>query len=151
MEFKQKLQEDFVKAMKEKNEIAKMAISSLKSQILIAEKSLGSKGVNQETFWTIVSKMITQRKESAQIFLDAKREDLYKNEMNQIEFLSLYLPEQMSGEEVKEELQKILQNMISSNLPPAAKRGKALGEFNRNFRGRCDLELVSSILNEIID
>lgn len=150
MDFKLRVQEDFVKAMKDRDEVAKSALSSLKAQMLLAEKSLGSKVIDEPTFWAIVTKMIVQREESAKIFSDAGRHELSKNELSQAEVLSRFLPKQMTSEEVRTELIGILNEMKTLGLPAPALKGKTLGQFNRNFRGRCHLEVASNVLNELL-
>ena len=150
MDFKLRVQEDFVKAMKDRDEVAKSALSSLKAQMLLAEKSLGSKVIDESTFWAIVTKMIVQREESAKIFSEAGRHELSKNELSQAEVLSRFLPKQMTSEEVRTELIGILNEMKTLGLPAPALKGKTLGQFNRNFRGRCHLEVASNVLNELL-
>lgn len=150
MDFKLKVQEDFVKAMKERNEVAKSALSSLKAQMLLADKTLGSKVMDESTFWAIVTKMIAQREESAKIFSDAGRVELSRNELSQAEVLGRYLPKQMTKEEVQNELTSILDEMKPLGLPMPALKGKTLGQFNRNFRGGCHLEVASNVLNELL-
>ncbi len=150
MDFKLKVQEDFVKAMKNRDEVAKSALSSLKAQMLLADKTLGSKVMDESTFWAIVTKMIAQREESAKIFSDAGRDELSRNELSQAEVLGRYLPKQMTAEEVRKELVNILDQMKTLELPLPALKGKTLGQFNRNFRGKCHLEVASNILGELL-
>lgn len=150
MDFKLKVQEDFVKAMKNRDEVAKSALSSLKAQILLADKTLGSKVMDESTFWAIVTKMIAQREESAKIFSDAGRDELSRNELSQAEVLGRYLPKQMTTEEVRQELVNILDQMKTLGLPLPALKGKTLGQFNRNFRGKCHLEVASNVLAELL-
>ena len=56
-----------------------------------------------------------------------------------------YLPEQLSGEEVEEEINKIF-----DEVKPEGKKdmGKIMKEANAKLKGKADFKLVSEIVNK---
>src|SRR5882672_12802398 len=109
MSLKQQIDSDIKQAMLAKNKEALEALRSIKSMILLAETDKGGSGdINQETENKLLMKAAKQRKESAEIFHKEGRNDLAGREEFQLEIINRYLPKQLSEEEVKSELQKII-------------------------------------------
>ena len=67
----------------------------------------GSDTVDDEIAEKIITKLVKQRKESASIFTEQGREDLAKDEISQLEFW-VYLPEQMSEDEVRKVVKEVV-------------------------------------------
>ena len=100
MSLQNTINEQIKKAMiaKEKNKLA--ALRAVKSAFIVEMAKDGSDTVDDEIAEKIITKLVKQRKESASIFTEQGREDLAKDEISQLEYLELYLPEQMSEDEV---------------------------------------------------
>lgn len=147
---KEKIQYDFVVAIKDRNEIAKSALSSLKAKITEAEKANKNKILSDEEVLKVVISCIKQRKQSYDEYIKAGRSDLADIEANEIEVLQEYMPDQMTKDEIKKVISEIMANFSSAMKNEKALVGKTIGEFNKKFPGRADNKLVHLIGNEVV-
>ena len=67
--------------------------------------------------------MQKQRRDSAKIYKNMNREDLYAVEINQLKYLQHYLPEMMSDDEIKREVNLIIS---SNNFNSLSDMGKCM-------------------------
>lgn len=150
MTLKEKIQKDFVVAMKAKDELAKSALSSLKAKITEAEKASYSENLSDEEVVKVLVKSIKQREESQKIFEDAGRDELAHKECDEACVLRKYMPAQMSDQEISESLIEIMQGLAGVVTNPNALRGKTIGEFNKRFSGRAELDTVKHLLAQLL-
>lgn len=150
MNLKQEIQQDFVAAMKAKNEIAKSALSGIKAKITEAEKANGNRELNEDEVIKVIIKAIKQREESAKIYTDGGRLDLAERETAELAILSKYLPTQMTEAEIEIAVRQIISEIESTAPNKNALIGKATGAFNKQYQGRADIKLVSLIINRIV-
>lgn len=150
MTLKEKIQKDFVVAMKAKDEITKSALSSLKAKITEAEKASYSENLSDEEVVKVLVKSIKQREESQKIFEDAGRDELAHKECDEACVLRKYMPAQMSDQEISESLIEIMQGLAGVVTNPNALRGKTIGEFNKRFSGRAELDTVKHLLAQLL-
>ena len=78
----------------------------------------------------IISKLAKQRRDSAKIYKNMNREDLYAVEINQLKYLQHYLPEMMSDDEIKREVNLIIN---SNNFNSLSDMGKCILVLKKNF------------------
>jgi len=148
MSIKQKIQSDFVIAMKAKDEIAKSALSGIKAKITEAEKANGNQELQDSEIIKILNKAIKQREESQKIYEDAGREEMSKKEADEACILRAYMPSQMSEEEIESSINEILARI--GEEPNRNKRiGQAMGAFNKQFQGRADVSKVKQIIEKL--
>src|SRR5882757_5963933 len=109
MALKQQIDNDIKQAMLSKNKEALEALRSIKSMILLAETEKGAVAdITQETENKLLMKAAKQRKESAEIFQKEGRDDLAQRELFQLGIINNYLPKQLSEQEIKAEVEKII-------------------------------------------
>lgn len=143
-----RIQEAFIKALKEKNEDAKNAINALKTSITNVKKLTGTEVLADNDIQKIISKEIIKRVESSVIYEKNNRLDLANIEKAQAEILKQFLPEEMTSEEIRIKCIAIFSS-LPDTLPIAAKRGKTIGEFNKQFSGQSDLNILKKIVDEL--
>ena len=148
MKLKEKIQEDFIKAMKERNEVAKLALSGIKAMITEAEKLNGNKPIGDQEVLKVLNKAIKNRKASAEEYYKYNRPDLATKELAEVEVLNKYMPTKMESDEVKKIITQIYDSLSSvENIN--ARKGRTMGEFNKKYQGLADIELIKQIINEI--
>ena len=76
MTIKERIQQDFILAMKAKDENAKSALSGVKSKITEAEKAKSNEALTDDEVIKVLTKAIKQREESQKIYEEAGREEL---------------------------------------------------------------------------
>lgn len=150
MTLKEKIQADFITAMKAKDEVAKTALNSIKAAITVVEKSSNSAEIDDSEVTKIVIKAIKQREESQKIYEQAGRLELAEKEAAEAEVLRKYMPAQMTESEIESALREIIKDMSGVITNPQALSGRAVGEFNKKFQGQADVAVVKSIVTKIV-
>jgi uncharacterized protein YqeY len=150
MTIKELIQSDFISALKNKDEIAKTALSGIKSKITEAEKANGNKELSDDDVIKVINKAIKQREESMKIYSEAGRIELATKEADEVIVLKKYMPVQMTEEEIEIAVREIIQSLDGVVTNANALVGKTMGTFNKNYQGRADLTIVSSIIKKIV-
>ncbi len=150
MTLKDKIQKEFVEAMKAKNEVAKSALSGLKAKITEAEKANGNVSLGDTEIVKVVSSAIKQRKQSVDAFELAGRTDLADKEKGEILVLESFLPKQMTEEEIEKAVREIVSVMTEVATNANALQGKTMGAFNKAYSGQADSKKVMEIIKKVI-
>ena len=140
-----KIREKFIQVRKDKNIILKSLYESLVNKIIVAEKSGQYQlPLTDDIVLSIVKKAVKERKESQSYF--NLGQDKYTEFDIQIVELNRYLPQQLSEEEVKDIVRKIvLNNKEEKN------RGKLIGLSIKEIGDRFDKSKISSIVGEVLN
>ncbi len=88
-----------------------------------------------------------QRKESAEQYNQAGRPELAENELAEAAAIEVYLPKQLSEEEVKTELVKIIAETGASK---PSDMGKVMGVATKRLAGIADGKLISTIVKSLL-
>lgn len=123
------------------------ALRAVKSAILLLKTNGSGDAISQEAEIACLQKLVKQRKESAELYKQQNRMDLYEDEAFQQAVIEAYLPEQMSEEEIRTELQKIISETGASSVKDM---GKVMGAAQKAFAGRADNKVVSTIVKELL-
>ena len=92
---------DIKQAMLAKDVEKLAALRSVKSAFLLEASKDGRSEISDEIALKIIAKLVKQRKDSAQIYNEQNRQDLEKDELEQLKHLEVYLPKQLSEDEIK--------------------------------------------------
>ena len=143
-----RIQADMVSAMKEKKAVKLASLRAIKAAILLAKTAEGGNGeVNDQEIVKIIQKLVKQRKESAQQYTDAGREELAANEIAEVAEMEVYLPKQLSEEEVKAELTKIIAEVGASQ---PSDMGKVMGVATKRLAGLAEGRLISTLVKQLL-
>lgn len=140
----EKLNIDFIKAMKSQNKMELAVIRSIKGALQL-EKINNNKEMTDEVFISVVNKQIKMRKDSIVEFEKGNRFDLVESYQQEIDILKKYMPEELSDEEVVK-----IADDIFNKLQPAAISdfGTIMKEITPLVKGRYDLSKLSNIIKE---
>jgi len=144
MEIFKTIERDLITAMKEKNEenlsLLRMLKSSLKNKEIEIQKEL-----SDDIVIDVLKKEAKKRKETAEVYRDGGREELAEKEMSEYEFIKKYLPEEMSEDDVRKNVQEILREVGTES---SADMGKTIGIVMGKLKGLADGSLISKIVKE---
>ena len=143
MSIQEKINDEIKLSMKEKNVDKLSALRSVKSAILLELTKDGKTNMSDETAIQIISKLVKQRKESASIFKSKNRLDLEKEELSQIKYLEVYLPKQLSEDEIEEYISIKLNEIDNFSLKDM---GRIMGLLMKELSGKADGKIISKIL-----
>ncbi|PJA33403.1 MAG: glutamyl-tRNA amidotransferase [Zetaproteobacteria bacterium CG_4_9_14_3_um_filter_53_7] len=96
----QRITDDMKAAMRAKDAAALSAIRMLRAAIKDKEIELKTAELAQDDIFAVISRLIKQRKDSANQYTEAGRAELAEKELAEIAVLEVYLPEQMSDEDI---------------------------------------------------
>lgn len=136
---------DIKNAMLAKDAAKLAALRAVKSELLLEVSKGGSTEISVEVGQKLVMKLVKQRKDALEIYLEQKRQDLADVEQFQIDVLSTYLPKQMNEVEVRKIIQEIIAQTGASS---AADMGKVMGASMGRLNGKADGKLISAIVKE---
>lgn len=141
---KEKILIDLKNAMKNQNKDLLNVIRMVKGSIQMEEIKVKHE-LNDEEVITIIAREIKTRKESIKEFEKGNRQDLIDKTAKEIEILNKYMPEQLSEEEVKKEIDKVFDELKPTSI---SDMGKVMGKLTSILKGKADLGLVNSIVRE---
>ncbi len=145
MALEEKINADIKSAMLAKESAKLEALRAVKSAILLLKTS--PEGYTDETELKALQKMVKQRKETADVYKGQSRNDLAEVELSQAAIIEAYLPQQMSEEEVRAEIQKVITTVGASS---PADMGKVMGVATKQLAGKADGKLISTIVKELL-
>lgn len=146
MTLEEKINTDLKAAMLAKDEAALRGLRAIKQGILLTKTS-GGGAITADDEMKMLQKLVKQRRESVEIYLQQKREDLTKVELEEIAVIEKYLPRQLSEQEIKAELQTIIQEL---GITSSAEMGKIMGAASKHFSGRADNKIVSQLVKQLL-
>jgi uncharacterized protein YqeY len=143
-----KISEDIKQAMLDKNKVALDALRGVKKEFLEAKTAKGSDGeLHDDKALQILQKMVKQRKESAQMYLDANRPELADDELAQCKVIEQYLPEMLSEAELTEVLTAIIQQ-VGAQGPQDM--GKVMGVATKQLAGKAEGKAINMKVRELL-
>lgn len=135
-------------AMRAKDTIALEALRAIKSELLLAQTSTGSKEeISEDEEIKLLQKLVKMRKDSARIFTEQNRPDLAEPELAQIAVIEKFLPAQLSEEEVEAVIAKIIADTGASGI---ASMGKVMGLASAQLGGTAEGKTISSIVKKLL-
>tara|TARA_Y100000992_G_C21163789_1_gene442471 strand:- start:167 stop:619 length:453 start_codon:yes stop_codon:yes gene_type:complete len=139
---------DLKTAMFAKDKFKLAALRAVKSAFLLEKTKEGSSGnISDDQAQQIISKLYKQRMDAHQIYVDQKREDLATEEIEQAKVLEIYLPKQLSEEELIKELKQIIDSLGASSISDI---GRVMGKAMGLLKGKADGSLISKITKELL-
>src|SRR5882757_10474641 len=148
MSLEQKVMADLKAAMLAKNEAALRGLRAIKAAIIIAKTSEGAGGeLKEEDETKLLQKLVKQRKESLEIYQQQQRADLARKEEEEIAVIEQFLPKQLSAEELKTALSKIIAETGASS---PADMGKVMGAATKQLAGKADGKSISAAVKELL-
>ena len=144
MNLQEQITNDLKEAMKAKDSFRLGVIRMLKGALML-EKINKMHELSNEEIIDVVSKQIKMRKDSIIEFTKANRDDLVKQNEEEIIILNSYMPPQLSEEELK----KIVDDTFAKVAPASIKEmGKVMKEITPLVKGKADMSVVSALIKE---
>ncbi len=141
--------EDIKKAMLAKDKVALDALRGIKKEFLEAKTAKGGDGeLHDDKALQILQKMVKQRKESAQMYIDANRPELAEDELAQCKIIEQYLPAMLSEEELTSALEQIIAQ-VGAQGPQDM--GKVMGVATKQLAGRAEGKAISTKVRELLN
>jgi uncharacterized protein YqeY len=148
MSLTEKISADLIAAMKAKDTLALEAIRAAKTAFILAKSEKGAESVlTPEEEIKAIQKLVKQRRESAEIYKQNNRTDLYQKEVAEADVLEKYLPAKMSEEELTAIIKGIIEK-VGAKSP--ADMGKVMGTATKELAGKADGKEISAIVKKLL-
>ena len=145
---REKITKDLVEAMKAKEEVRVGALRMLKAALMKFEVSgEGKREATDEDVLTLVGKEIKSRKDSIEAFRKGGREDMAATEEAEMNYLMVYMPAQLSEDEVRGLVKEAI---AETGASLKADLGKVMKALMPKVKGKADGQLVSRIVGELL-
>ncbi|HUX97356.1 MAG TPA: GatB/YqeY domain-containing protein [Bacteroidales bacterium] len=149
MSLTEKISADLINAMKSKDKVALEAIRAAKTAFILAKSEKGAESVlTSDEELKIIQKLVKQRRESAAIYKDKNRPDLYEKEVAEADVLEKYLPPKMSYEELTTVIKGIIEK-VGAKSP--SDLGKVMGAATKELAGKADGKEISAIVKQLLE
>lgn len=138
------IDQEIKQAMLAKDQAKLRGLRAIKAALLLAKTEKGhAEEINEEAEIKILQKLVKQRKESATIYKEQGREDLYAVEQEEIDVISQFLPKQLERADIEQIVAKII---AESGATSIKEMGKVMGLANKELAGKADGKLIGEIV-----
>lgn len=146
MNLKERLAHDLKDAMRAKDQTRLLTIRSLLTAITEREKE-GGGPLSDDDLLAIVQKQAKQRRDAAEQYDDAGRDDLAQKERDELAVLGRYLPEQLSDDEIRRVVHEIVTRSGATSMKDM---GRVMGEAMTELKGRADGNRVRQVVQDLL-
>lgn len=148
MSLTEKIAKDLMAAMKAQDKGVLEALRAAKTAFIMARSERGQDTVlTKEEEVKIIRKLVKQRKESAAIYREQKRPDLYEKEENEAAVLERYLPAAMTEQELEGALKDIISNLGAKG---PSDMGRVMGVATKELAGRAEGREISAKVKQLL-
>ena len=146
MSLKEKLNEDLKQAMRDKEVVKRdsiRAINTMIKQVEVDERRV----LDDAEVIKLVQRGIKQREEAISQYRAASRDDLVQKEQEQVDVFMLYLPKQLSDEELENGMKEIISEVGATSLKDM---GKVMGVASKKFAGVADGKRINEMVKKLL-
>lgn len=138
------IDQEIKQAMLAKDQAKLRGLRAIKAALLLAKTEKGNTDeITEDTETKILQRLVKQRKESATIYKEQGREDLFSVEQEEIDVISQFLPQQLG----QAEIEKVIARIISETGATSVKEmGKIMGLANKELAGKADGKLIGELV-----
>ena len=134
-------------AMKEKDKLTvstlRLISAAIKDRDIAARAEDRVEGIDESEILSLLSKMVKQRKESAQTYEDNGRPELAEREREEIEIIKNFMPKPLS----EEEMNTIISGLVETSGATCLKdMGKIMGQLKAGYAGRVDMGKAGAVV-----
>ena len=133
----------------EKTRLATLRLinAAIKDRDIAVRSEENTEGVSDNEIILILSNMVKQRKQSIIQYEEGGRVELAEREREEIKIIEEFLPNQLSEQEIREEITKIIDSKENLSIKDM---GKIMGELKKSFSGRMDFGKASEIVKALL-
>lgn len=143
-----KVNEDIKAAMKAREKVKLEALRNIKKVMIEAKTAKGADAVLSDVeALKIISKLAKQGNDSADIYKQQNREDLYEQEIAQVEIFESFLPAKMSDEELSKIVKLIIEKTGATSMKDM---GKVMGMASKELAGKADGKEIADKVKSLL-
>ncbi len=146
MSLKEQLANDLKDAIRQSDEARKIAIRLTLTAIKTSEVEKGSE-LDDAAVLVLLGKEVKQRRESIREFEKGGRQDLVAKEQAELTILQVYLPPQMSRDEIVQAAREVIAEVDAGG---SGDKGKVMSVLVKRLAGRAEGREINEVVTEIL-
>lgn len=144
----EQISSDIIAAMKAKDKVRLMALRSVKKYFIEAKTAPGANDeLSDEKALAIIAKLVKQGKDTASVYAQQSRQDLAKEELDQVAIMEEYLPKQLSVEELRTEISSLIEE-VGATSPKDM--GRVMGIASKRLSGKAEGKAISEMVKSLL-
>jgi len=149
MNLEEKINNDIKSAMRARDKKRLETLRAIKSAILLAKTQKGAKNsLDAAGEINLLLKLVKQRKESAEIYIQQNRPELSEKENFEAEIIQAYLPEQMNDEDLQASVQKIINDTGAQSIKDM---GRVMAAANKSLAGKAQGKRIANTVKNLLN
>jgi len=142
------ISDDIRLAMLARDKERLQALRNVKKVLLEAKTAKsGGEELSDDAAIKAIAKLAKQGRDSADIYKQQNRLDLYEPEMAQVKILEEYLPKQMDDAELTAVIKAIIEKTGATSIK---EMGKVIGLASKELAGKADGRLISDKVKSLL-
>jgi uncharacterized protein YqeY len=117
------------------------------ARVNIKDEAAGREDLTDEQTIDVIQKQAKQRRESIEEFKKAGRQDLVDRETAELEILSSYLPQQLSRDEIVEQVRQVIAETGASG---PGDKNKVMPAAIARMKGKADGRAINEVVAELL-
>ncbi|GET33141.1 aspartyl-tRNA amidotransferase subunit B [Prolixibacter bellariivorans] len=139
---------DIKSAMLARDKVKLEALRNIKKVLIEAKTAKsGQEELADDVALKAIAKLAKQGKDSANIYKEQNRQDLYDQEMDQVKVFEAYLPSKMSDEELAAAVKDVIAEVGADSMKDM---GKVMGAANAKLAGRADGKDIAAKVKSLL-
>jgi len=139
---------DIKAAMLAREKVKLEALRNIKKALIEAKTAkAGQEELPDDVALKAIAKLAKQGKDSAEIYKEQNRQDLYDQEMEQVKVFEAYLPSKMSDEELTAAVKEIIAELGANSMK---EMGKVMGAANAKLAGRAEGKDIAAKVKSLL-
>jgi uncharacterized protein len=148
MSYYEKISDDLKKAMLAREKIKLEALRAVKTAFTLAKSEKSADYILTEAEEIkILQKLVKQRKDSAAIYKEQNRPELFDKEVLEADIIEKYLPAMMSEQELERYISGII---LQSGAKDIKDMGKVMGVATKELAGKADGKVISEMVRRLL-
>lgn len=149
MELEKIINNDIKEAMLARDARKLDALRAIKAALLLAKtgKDIHGGEIPETVELQLLQKLVKQRKETAEIYIQSGRKDMADEELYQASIIEQYLPKQLSREEISIAVQQIIDDLKAAGPKDL---GRVMGVAVKQLAGKADGKEIAAIVRELL-
>ena len=147
-----KFKNELLQAMKVKDSLRvstlRLILAAIKDRDLESRRKGNGDQIPDSNILVILAKMIKQRNEAVELYINAGRNELAESESKEIEIINTFMPKMLT----KIELDKVIDESISFVEAKSLRDlGKVISKIKEDYTGRCDFSDVTQMIRKRLE
>lgn len=148
MSYYDKISDDLKKAMLAREKVKLEALRAVKTAFMLAKSEKSADYILTEAEEIkILQKLVKQRKDSASIYKEQNRPELFDKEVLEADIIEKYLPAMMSEQELESYISGII---LKSGAKDLKDLGKVMGVATKELAGKADGKVISEMVRRLL-